>query len=381
MAEHRIRIGIIGANGGADRWGARAHIPAVMALPEAELVAVCTSREDTARRAQQRTGARLAFWDYESMVRSPEIDMVTVAVRISLHHPIVLAALRAGKHVFCEWPLALNPAQAAEMYQLAQAHGVLHAVGTQARFSPGIMYGKTLMEEAYVGRPLLYHMTHFLSSALDPRPSHRWWSMRAEEGGGAILIALGHALDVVRWYLGEVEAVCGTVQTLVPETRFADTGEVVRVDAIDTVACMARLASGVSGTVHVSNACKDGSGFRLEIYGTEGRLLVESSHMVQYSPARVYGARGRERFQEHPVPAEFYEVTELAADSQAFQVAQLLRRCIHAISARESFHPNFAEAVALHRTIEAVVHSSKSGTWTEVASTQSPARPEPGLGV
>jgi predicted dehydrogenase len=367
MAERRIRIGIIGANGGTDRWGARAHIPAVLALPEAELVAVCTSREDTARRAQQRTGAPLAFWDYESMVRSDEIDLVTVAVRISLHHPIVMAALQAGKHVFCEWPLALNPAQATEMCHLAQAKRVIHAVGTQARFSPGIMYGKALMDEAYVGKPLLYHMTHFLSGAIAPRPSHRWWSTRAEEGGGAILIALGHALDVVRWYLGEVEAVCGSVQTLVPETRFADTGEVVRVDAIDTIACMARLANGLGGTIHVSNACKGGSGFRLEIYGTEGRLLVESSHMVQYSPARVFGARGNDPWQALPIPARFYEVTELAAESQAFQVAQLLHRCIQAIAAGEDFHPNFAEAVALHRTIEALVQSSKRGTWTEVA--------------
>jgi predicted dehydrogenase len=119
--------------------------------------------------------------------------------------------------------------------------------------------------------------------------------------------------------------------------------------------------------VHVSNACKGGSGFRLEIYGTEGRLLVESSQMVQYSPARVFGARGNDPFQELPVPAKFYEVTELAADSQAFQVAQLLRRCLQAISAGEEFHPNFAEAVALHRTIEALLHSSKRGTWTEVA--------------
>jgi predicted dehydrogenase len=367
MAKGRIRIGVIGANGGSDRWGARAHIPAVMALPEAELVAVCTAREETARRAQQRTGASLAFWDYESMVRSPEIDLVTVAVRISLHHPIVMAALQAGKHVFCEWPLALNHAQATEISQLAQTKGVIHAVGTQARFSPGIMYGKALMEEAYVGKPLLYHMTHFLSGAIEPRPSHRWWSMRAEEGGGALLIALGHALDVVRWYLGEVEAVCGSVQTLVPETHFVDTGEVVQVDAIDTVACMARMANGLSGTVHVSNACKGGGGFRLEIYGTEGRLLVESSHMVQYSPAKVYAARGNATLQELPVPARFYEVTELTADSQAFQVAQLLRRCLQAIVGGEEFHPNFAEAVALHRTIEALVHSSKTATWTELA--------------
>jgi predicted dehydrogenase len=337
-----------------------------MALPEAELVAVCTAHEETAKRAQERTGAALAFWNYEEMMRAPEIDLVTVAVRISLHHPIVMAALQAGKHVFCEWPLALTARQAADMYDLARRQGVAHAVGTQARFSPGIMYGKELMERAYVGRPLLFQMTHFLSSAIAPRPSHRWWSMRAAEGGGAILIALGHALDVVRWYLGEVEQVCGAVQTLVPETRFADTGEVVRVDAIDTVAAMVRLSGGLTGTVHVSNACRDGSGFRLEVYGTEGRLVVRSSQMVQYSPARVYGARGGDPFQELPIPRRFYEVDGLPADSQAFQVAQLLRRFIQAISVGESFHPDFGTAVGLHQAIEAVVRSAESGTWVAV---------------
>jgi len=337
-----------------------------MALPEAELTAVCTAHEETAKGAQQRTGAPLAFWDYRDMMQSPQIDLVTVAVRISMHHPIVLAALQAGKHVFCEWPLALNSSQATEMSTLADAKGVRHAVGTQARFSPGIMYGKELMEQAYVGRPLLFHMTHFLPSALAPRPSHRWWSMRAEEGGGAILIACGHALDVVRWYLGEVEDVSGKVETLIKETRFSDTGEVAPVTSIDTVAFMARLAGGLTGTVHVSNACKQGSGFRLEVYGTEGRLLVESTHMVQYSPARVFGARGNEEVRELSVPARLVEVTDLASDSQPFQVAQLLRRFIRAVNAGGEFQPDFGQAVRLHRTIEAVMRSSATGTWEHI---------------
>jgi predicted dehydrogenase len=338
-----------------------------MALPEAELTAVCTAHEETARHAQQRTGAPLAFWDYREMLQSPQIDLVTVAVRISMHHPIVQAALQAGKHVFCEWPLALNAAQALEMLRTAEGKRVHHAVGTQARFSPGIMYAKELMEQAYVGRPLLFHMTHFLSSALEPRPSHRWWSMRREEGGGAILIACGHALDVVRWYLGEVEEVSGKVETLLQETRFSDTGEVVPVTAIDTVAFMARLAGGVTGSVHVSNACRHGSGFRLEIYGTEGRLQVESSHMVQYSPARVSGARGQDHMQELPVPERLYEVSEIPAETQAFQVAQLLRGFVRSVNRDQPFHPNFGEAVSLHRTIEAVIRSSETGTWEKVA--------------
>jgi predicted dehydrogenase len=367
MAQRRIRIGVVGANGGQDRWGARAHVPAIAALEEAELVAVCTAHEETAKRAQQRTGARLAFWDYQEMVRAPEVDLVTVAVRIALHHPIVMAALAAGKHVFCEWPLALDAAQAAELYSRAQARSVAHAVGTQARFSPGIMYAKELMDAAYVGRPLLFHMTHFLSSAIEPRPSHRWWSTRAEEGGGAILIACGHALDVVRWYLGEVIEVNGQVQTLVHETRFADTGEVVPVDAIDTVACMARLANGVTGTMHVSNVCKRGSGFRLDIYGTEGSLSVESPHMVQYSPARVYGAQGRGPLQELAVPPRLHEVPDLPSESHALQVAQLLRQFIRSLHTGTPFQPHFGDAVSLHRTLEAVVRSSATGRWEAIA--------------
>jgi predicted dehydrogenase len=277
-----MRIGVVGANGGTDRWGARAHLPAIAALAEAELVAVCTAREETAKRAQQRTGVRLAFWDYEEMVHSPEIDLVTVAVRIGLHHPIVLAALDAGKHVFCEWPLDLNAVQATELSTRAQARGVAHAVGTQARFSPGVMYAKELMESAYVGRPLFFHMTHFLASAIEPRPSHRWWSMRAEEGGGAILIACRHALDVIRWYLGEVAEVNGQVQTLVQETRFSDTGEVVSVDAIDTVAYMARLARVGSPVPYTSAmSASVGAAFTSTSTGQRGLLCVESPNMVQ----------------------------------------------------------------------------------------------------
>jgi len=180
------------------------------------------------------------------------------------------------------------------------------------------------------------------------------------------LIACGHALDVVRWCLGEVQEVCAKVETLVQETRFSDTGEVVPVTAIDTAAFLARLGSGATGTVHVSNACKQGSGFRLEIYGTEGRLLVESAHMVQYSPARVYGARGNDPTQELPVPGRLIEITGLSPESQAFQVAQLLRRFIRAVNEGAAFHPNFEDAVRLHRTIEAVVRSSQSGRWEMV---------------
>ena len=98
MAEDKIRVGIIGANAHYG-WSMRAHLPALRALPDYELTAVCTSRPETAAESAVHYGARLAFHDYHAMVRHPDIDLVSVSVRVPLHHDMVMAALHAGKHV------------------------------------------------------------------------------------------------------------------------------------------------------------------------------------------------------------------------------------------------------------------------------------------
>ena len=88
--------------------------------------------------------------------------------------------------------------------------------------------------------------------------------------------------------------------------------------------------------------------------------------MVQYSPARVYGAQGSAALQELPVPPRLHEVTQFPAESQARQVAQLLRQFIRSLHTGTPFHPHFGDAVNLHRTLEAIVRSSATGHWEVV---------------
>ena len=108
MSKDKIRIGIIGANPGYG-WSMRAHLPALLLLPGYELTAVCTSRPETAEESKKAYGAKMAFHDYHEMVKHPDIDLVSVSVRVPRHHEMVMAALEAGKHVFCEWPLGGKP--------------------------------------------------------------------------------------------------------------------------------------------------------------------------------------------------------------------------------------------------------------------------------
>lgn len=147
----RIRVGIVGAN--PERgWALRAHVPALRALPDYAITAVATSREDSAREAARRFGAAHAFTDPRALAEHPEVDLVAVTVRVPHHAELVEAALEAGTHVLCEWPLARTTDEARDLLDRARAAGVRHALGLQGRFAPAVIYARDLLRDGAVGR-------------------------------------------------------------------------------------------------------------------------------------------------------------------------------------------------------------------------------------
>src|SRR5439155_25203765 len=134
----RIRVGIVGATvtPGGSGWGANAHVPALHALPDFELKAVCTAHEETAKASAAAFGAELAFHDFEAMIAHPDIDLVAVVVRVPGHHSLVMSSLEAGRAVFCEWLLGATLAEAEDMFNLANGGGLATAVGRHARTAP-----------------------------------------------------------------------------------------------------------------------------------------------------------------------------------------------------------------------------------------------------
>ena len=216
MAQRKLRVGLIGANG-HNRWGGRVHGPVFQALPETELVAVCTAHQETAEAAAKKFGVRYALTDYREMAQLEDVDLVSVSVRVDMHHPMVLAALEAGKHVFCEWPLTVTSQQAQEMYDRAQSAGVQQALGLQSRCSPALMYLRDLIVQGYIGQPLVVNMVFLRDTALTGRWSYTSYLLTKEGGGSALTIPGGHALDALCWCFGELQSLCADVDTLIKE--------------------------------------------------------------------------------------------------------------------------------------------------------------------
>jgi len=357
MPGDKIRLGIIGANA-TYGWSMRAHLPALLALPEYELSAVCTSSAETAAESAKAYGAKSAFHDYHEMVAQPDIDLVSVSVRVPLHHEMVMAALAAGKHVFCEWPLGANLGEAQEMASLARTKGVTSMVGLQARGSPAILHLKELISQGYVGEVLACNMTMFLPGLLQRGISMPWMADR-EKGGNTLTIATGHAIDAFCFCVGEFREISAKVATQVPEWETAEPGKTVPVNAADNVLISGTLVGGAVASAHIATVPSHGTGWRMEVYGREGTLTASSQEMIQYGNITIRGAHGgQNQLAEVPIPGDLTHVPGEVPMGAPFNVGQIYRSLGQAIRDGEKATPDFALAVERHELLAAMEQSS-----------------------
>ena len=237
MTEQRFKVGIVGLQPGRS-WAARGHVPALRALPESfEIVGVANTSLESSQAAAAAMGLPKAYANVAEMVSAPEIDIVTVTVKVAHHLEIVKAAIEAGKHVYCEWPLGNGPAEAEELAAVARAKGVLGVIGTQARVAPEIEYLKKLIADGFVGE--------VLSTTLIARgggwggviPQKKDNAYLPDKAGGATMltIPMGHTLAALTDVLGKFADVSSVLATRRTTALVADTGETLPVSAPDQV--------------------------------------------------------------------------------------------------------------------------------------------------
>jgi predicted dehydrogenase len=361
MASDKIRLGVIGANPTVG-WAPRAHLPALVASPDIELTAVCTTRQESAAASAQKYGAKMAFHDYREMLACPDIDAVAVVLRVPSHYEPTRAALEAGKHVFTEWPLGKDTAEAEALTTLARQRGLQTCVGLQARAAPAVLYMKELIDTGYVGEVLSCHMSLLRDGVLQ-RTSDRTWQRDDSLGATTLTIAAGHAIDAMRFIVGDFRHVAAVVTTQVPQWLEVDTKRLVDVTAPDNILVSGQLTNGAVASVHVASIPWAGSGYRLEIYGREGTLVATSDESPQLGTVHLQGTRASGNLEPLEVPSHYRYVPENMPQGAPYNVGQLYTRFARAIRAGDvsPSHATFETAVDLHRLIDAMRDSSEQG--------------------
>lgn len=353
-----LRVGIIGANPNGS-WGSAAHLPALKALPEFEVTAVSTAHMETAAETANAFDIPHAFDDPRRLAEHPDVDIVSVAVRVPAHNDLVRLALEAGKHVYCEWPLGRTTAEAEALANAADTAGVIHMTGLQARRAPALLYLKDLLAEGFVGRVTAVQLTHSVPWTAAGRAGSKYLLDR-DSGATFLTIPGGHSIDAICHLLGEFTEINASLKTLSEEGMTYGFAR----PSCDQALISGLLGSGAAVGVRLQGSSASGTGMRLEIGGSGGDLIVTSlpgGRGIQMADLRIQKTTGTGRLEELEIPDMYFDLPEEIRRNPPMNVAKAYRALHAAIASGNRPSPDFHDAVIRHRTLDAIQRSSDEG--------------------
>ncbi len=366
-----LRIGLIGTGfmGMAHTFG-YTMAPKVFDLPAGLVLAtVADVTEEAAGQAARQFGFEQATTEWRDIVRDPTIDIVSVTAPNALHKEMSLAAIAAGKHVYCEKPLAPLAVDALEMTEAAEAAGVKTQVGFNYLCNPLFGHAREMIEAGELGEILGYrgiHAEDYMTDSSGP------WTFRHDPAGGGALADLGsHALATAEFLLGPIAEVMGDCVTVIDERPDGKGGR-RRVEVDDIGRAFLRFENGASGSIEgnwVSTGRKMQHDF--EVYGTKGALaftgerLNELRHYETGGPAGRQGFRRIEAGPAHPPYGRFCVAPAHQLgfnDLKAIEVAGF----IDAIAGRSPEPFGFRKGLRIQSLVETILQSAKDRVWRSI---------------
>jgi predicted dehydrogenase len=377
MTKPRLRIGLIGSGfmGKAHAFGYAMAARVFDLAFEPDLHTLADATPELAAKAAAALGFARSTDDWRAMVADPEIDVINITAPNALHKEMALAAIAAGKHVYCEKPLAPRASDAREMAEAAEAKGVKTQVGFNYLCNPLFALAREMIAGGELGEIRGYrglHAEDYMADAAGP------YTFRHDPAGGGALADIGsHALATAEYLLkdaaGPITRVMGDCVTMIGE-RPDGRGGRRRVEVDDVGRAFLRFANGATGSIE-GNWISTGRNMQhdFEVYGTKGALAFSQERFNElhfYSTADARGRRGFRRIEagpDHPPYGQFCVAAGHQIgfnDLKAIEVAGYL----DAIAGRRPEPFNFRAGLRIQTLVETIHESSRAGAWRDVLS-------------
>jgi len=349
-----LRIGVIGVG-----FGATVHVPGFLSEGW-EVPVVWGRRTEVAREKSAALGVPEVAEDWHDIVARDDLDAVAVTTPPAAHYEMVMAALRAGKHVLCEKPFALDATEARAMRDMAREQGLTAMVAHEFRFAPQRSQIKDLLEAGQIGQPELVSAELLMGRPRPASPPLFTWAADRSQGGG-LLGALGsHYIDGLRHWFGEVAEVSGYLSTRNPERVDAE-GNPREAETDDAFAITLVFENDVVASMTASSQVSPNLGARITVAGSEG-VLVATQRGPNPEPDGVVlaGRAGDRELEALPVDSRYAPIED-DRDQRLAAFRLLVREFERGIREGGSPAPNFDDAMACQEVLDAVRAASESG--------------------
>ena len=360
MDSSNRRIGIIGVG-----FGAQVYVPGLQSEGW-EVAALCSRSRDKATKVAEAAGIPDVHTDPMELIRRDDLTAVAITTPPAAHRELSIAALKAGKHVLCEKPFAMNAKEAAAMRDAAEASGRTAMVGHEFRYTPQRAYIKQLLGEGYIGRFQFCTIELFLDRYVTAQPRPLAWMAVKSEGGG-VLGALGsHYIDGLRHWFGDVASVSGNLAVLRPDLIDTATKRIVKSETDDTFVFTLQFKNGGIATMSSSFAATPARGAKIVVMGERGTLIAEQTGPNPPENGVVIGSRDGSPLEALETPKRYTPFTD-ARDPRLMAFRMLVRDFTAGIEQGTSPAPNFTDGLRCQEVLDAVRESSETGRTVKLA--------------
>lgn len=328
-------------------------------------------------RAQVRA-ADLGFSRYSSdwreVVNDPAVELISVCTPNDTHAEISIAALNAGKHVWCEKPMSTTLADSTAMRDMAISSSAKTIIGYNYTKNPAVTHARRLIEEGRIGRVSGFFCRYDVDNEADGNRPWSWRMSRDKSGTGANGDVLSHVISVGHYLTGSTIAkVVGDIAIIHQQRADADNPDSQKtVDNDDMVSALVTFANGVKGHIGASRVTWGRKcGLRWEIHGTEGTILYDQERLNELklftkdSDPATDGFRTILTGPHHPPYSAFLPNGGHSLGYMDVKICEL-HELLTAIEKDKSVWPNFEDGLAIENVMDAVDRSALSGKWIEV---------------
>jgi predicted dehydrogenase len=338
------------------------------------------------RRATE-AAAKLYGWeevetDWRKVIARPDVDVIDISTPGNLHHPIALAAARAGKHIICEKPLANTLPAAEDMLRAVEKAGVKHMLMHNYRKIPAVTFAKQLIKEGRLGTIYHYHGAYLQDWIMDPKFPLVWRLDKKTAGSGALGDIGSHAADLAQYLNSEIDSVVAQMTTFIKQRPLlAEAGGSLkaragrgkgRVTVDDDTNFLARFRNGSVGVFESSRFAGGRRNYNtFQIYGSKGSLAFNLERMDEveiYDGTEDVALQGFKTISVtesvHPYVGAWWPPGHIIGYEHTFVHA--IHDFLVALEKNRLPEPNFYDGVRIQAVLEAIEQSAKSGQWEKV---------------
>jgi len=338
--------------------------------PKPRLVHLAEVSADLAARRADGFGFEKSTSDWQALIADPEVDVVSVTTPNAFHAEMAIAALAAGKHVWCEKPMAVALADAERMTAAAAAAGTVTALGYNYIQNPAIRHIRRLLDEGAIGEVNHVRFEMDEDFMADPEALF-YWKSEASSGYGALDDFGVHPLSLMQFLFGGVTRVMAQLSMPYPDRPTRD-GHRRAVETWDIASVLLELANGASGVMALNRSAWGRKGrIAVQIFGSKGTIAYDQERMNEfqlYSTGDRAGEQGFRTVLTAPVHAPYDRFIPAPGHGLGFNELKIIEchELLRAIGGEAGQIVSFAKGLEIERAVHAMARSHREGRWVDV---------------